>query len=107
MIGKYSRIEYVKYNDGRFSYIISGDNIDKSFEVDIKDNFCFNTEFDVIDRVTVKTIKNTTDIVSFARTHIGVDMYFDNFHGIGQYILVGAERDCIIYCNLEFDWLEN
>lgn len=95
MIGKYDRIDFVKYNNGTETFLMCGKDVEENFEVDLKADCFFNTEFEVIERKTVMQITDLRQVIEFVKTNLGM------------YLLVGAEKDCLVYINLEFDWIEN
>ena len=49
MIGKYDRIDFVKYNNGTETFLMCGKDVEGNFEVDLKADCFFNTEFEVIE----------------------------------------------------------
>lgn len=100
-LGRYDRIDYVTYNDGSKTYLITGTDVDSAFEVDIQSDCWFNTGFDVVERTTVKKLSNVSEIVDFAKT-LGIDLtpYYN-----GRCLFVGGEKDCAVYENLQFDWI--
>lgn len=102
MLGKYDKIDYVKYNDGTCAYLITGEGAEiNDLEVDIESDCFFNTSFKVIERTTVKIINNIHDIIDFAKG-LNIDLY-PRYNG--TYLLVGGEKDCGIFDNLEYDWI--
>ena len=107
MIGKYDRIDFVKYNNGTETFLMCGKDVEENFEVDLKADCFFNTEFEVIERKTVMQITDLRQVIEFVKTNLGIDLHFKNYHETGMYLLVGAEKDCLVYIDLEFDWIEN
>lgn len=104
MLGKYNKIDYVKYDDGTYAYLITGEGAElDDLEVDIEADCFFNTEYTVTERTTVKNIRNIHDIIDFA-TSINVDLR-PKYNG--TYLLVGGSNDCAIYNNLEYNWIED
>lgn len=101
-IGRYSRIDLVKYDDGSSAYLITGNDIkENGFEVDMASDCWFNTGYEVVERKTVKEISELQDIIDFAQEH-GIDLsknYKDT------HLLVGGEKDCAIFSNLEYNWI--
>ena len=104
MLGKYNKIDYVKYDDGAFAYLITGENAEtNNMEVDIESDCDFNTEYRVTERITVRTIYNIHDIIDFAKG-LNIDLC-PKYNG--SYLLVGGSNDCAIFDNLEYDWIED
>lgn len=52
-------------------------------------------------------ITDIRQVIDFVKTNLGIDLHFKNYNGTGMYLLVGAEKDCLVYVNLEFDWIED
>ena len=103
MLGKYQRIELVKYDDGSLAYLITGDKVEDCYEVDIQSDCFFNTEFKVLERTTVQEIHSIEDILNFSKT-LNLDL---SFRYDGTHFVVGGANDCGICQSLEFDWIDN
>lgn len=104
MLGKYNRIDCVKYDDGTFTYLITGEYAERNnLEVDITADCDFNTEFTVVKRITVKTISNIHDVIDFAK---GLDIDLQNKFN-GTYLLVGSSDDFAIFDNLAYDRIKD
>ena len=103
MLGRYDRIDLVRYDDNSIGYLLTGYNVPKDFEVDIEADCYFNTEFEVVERKTVKTLKNINDLLDFTKL---IDCNL-NARFNGTYLPVGGEKDCYIFSNLDYCWRED
>lgn len=104
MLGKYTKIDYVKYEDGTTAYLITGEEAaSNGFEVDIVSDCDFNTEYTVVERKTACIINNVHDIINFAK-NLNTDL---SSKYNGAYLLVGGSNDCAILDDLEYDWVAN
>ena len=103
MLGKYKKVDYLKYDDGTFAYLITGEDAERNdFEVDIEADCDFNCSYKVVERTTVRIINAIHDIIDFAK---GLDIDLSPKYN-GNYLLVGGSNDCAIFDNLEYDWIE-
>lgn len=103
MLGMFTRIDEVSYKNGPKAFLLTGSDIEGSgFEVDLKSDLWFNTEFEVEDRSLLAEIKSTSDILSFAKAE---RIKIDRERMKNGEILVGGEKDCIVHADLSFEWI--
>ncbi len=104
-IGQYTAIDLVTLRDNRYtyqeSYLLTADEIDKSFEVDLTGDYFFN-ELKIVNRKTVETVKTLDDVRQFVNQY---GLAFPEYENGG--ILVGGSRDMLILPDLTFGWAED
>jgi hypothetical protein len=108
MLGKYEQIDEVKcMNNGEVEtmWLLTGEGLaDSGFEVDIDGDGCFN-ELDILERISSTRVSYLQDVISFAKEkHLESTVRY--YNPDNQTLVVGGGKDCIIYDNLEFGWIE-
>lgn len=100
-LGKYNEIQRVRLQDAdgeeRESFLLTGHNVDKDFELDFKSDFFFN-ESHVAERKTVMTVHNLTEVKMF--------LLVNDINLPDTWPLVGGSRDMVIEQDLTFHWEE-
>jgi hypothetical protein len=108
MIGNYNRIDRVKLQSGReyVAWLLTGDNVGRDFEVLLTADNWFNTEFDVVERTLSVPVSTLQDVLDFCKKE-NIKAPLQHYDSESKTMLVGGEKDCIVYDNLDFDWDEN
>ena len=100
-LGKYTRIEKVKFADGIESFFLTHNGIEPDYEVDLKSDFFFNG-LDVIERQFVMNITSLTELLDFCAKHkISLNNRFKD--GV---LYAGGAADMAINKALEYAWAE-
>lgn len=110
ILGKYNRIDGVTLTgkDGSkfVTFLLTGDNVDHEFEVDLSQEGTWFNEDPIEDRKTVCEVSTIKDVVDFAKgIHMAENFYTaDHFYDV---LLVGGGKDMAIMHDLEFAWDES
>ncbi len=86
-----------KYDTYDEQYLLTFNNCDNEFEVDLKSDFYFNTGYDSVSRKIAATINTINDLKTFCKEHninIPNDCLKDN------YLYIGGCRDYKLDNNL-------
>ena len=75
-------------------FLLTGDNVEDDFEVDLTGEFFFNADFKSLNREVVSVVKNVSEVLDFCKEH---DIRIpENCFGLGGSLKVGGERDYIL-----------
>jgi hypothetical protein len=108
MLGKYTRIERVKYDNmpehQAYCYLLTADGLDAlNLEVDLESDCYFNTEYLVSKRTKAAEVHCLQDILDFTKNFMHIDI---SDHYKDGCLIVGGSNDCKIHDNLEFEWID-